>query len=366
MANNSKSGEWFEPVNGASPTKVDTPRVSNISCLSHGESSPASDTPRSRIRSDDTDFVKLAKEGGHKDLLSPRPAEPSPSPKKAEVKKADWYYQDKVNNNDLPQKPKSKVKETDTEFLKAAKQGGHKDLLAIKEHKPTAEAVKYDKKGGDWYTHDAVNGVDGQPPATPRSRAKQGDSEFLKLAKEGGHKDLLEIKEHEPTKEPAKYNKKGGDWYYQDGVDIKDSLQKRDRATPDSARVRRNYNKLQVKNTDTEYTKTAKRGGHSDLLKTPRNTPSKTPVSYKRSDWFYLEDNKSGQLPERPKTAPRKSRTMESSVLPGDSVDGPSRPRTAYRKSEPIWLGGAGPQVQPSPRKHISRESGLAPYALHN
>ncbi|XP_031551137.1 uncharacterized protein LOC116288480 isoform X2 [Actinia tenebrosa] len=330
MANNSKSGEWFEPVNGASPTKVDTPRVSNISCLSHGESSPASDTPRSRIRSDDTDFVKLAKEGGHKDLLSPRPAEPSPSPKKAEVKKADWYYQDKVNNNDLPQKPKSKVKETDTEFLKAAKQGGHKDLLAIKEHKPTAEAVKYDKKGGDWYTHDAVNGVDGQPPATPRSRAKQGDSEFLKLAKEGGHKDLLEIKEHEPTKEPAKYNKKGGDWYYQDGVDIKDSLQKR------------------------------------DLLKTPRNTPSKTPVSYKRSDWFYLEDNKSGQLPERPKTAPRKSRTMESSVLPGDSVDGPSRPRTAYRKSEPIWLGGAGPQVQPSPRKHISRESGLAPYALHN
>lgn len=60
--------EWFEPVNGASPTKADTPQVSNISCLSHGESSPAPETPRSRIRSDDTDFVKLAKEGGHKGL----------------------------------------------------------------------------------------------------------------------------------------------------------------------------------------------------------------------------------------------------------------------------------------------------------
>lgn len=39
--------------------------------------------------------------------------------------------------------------------------------------------------------------------------------------------DLLEIKEHQPTKQPAKYNKKGGDWYYQEGVDIKESLQKR-------------------------------------------------------------------------------------------------------------------------------------------
>jgi hypothetical protein len=38
---------------------------------------------------------------------------------------------------------------------------------------------------------------------------------------------LLEIKEHNPTKAPAKYDKKGGDWYYQDGVDIKESLQKR-------------------------------------------------------------------------------------------------------------------------------------------
>lgn len=30
-----------------------------------------------------------------------------------------------------------------------------------------------------------------------------------------------------------------------------------------------------------------------DLLKTPRSAPSKAAVSYKRSDWFYLEDNKS-------------------------------------------------------------------------
>ena len=63
------------------------------------------------------------------------------------------------------------------------------DLLAIKEHKPTVEAVKYEKKGGDWYTHDALNGVDG-PPATPRSKVKENDTQFLKLCKEGGHKGI--------------------------------------------------------------------------------------------------------------------------------------------------------------------------------
>ncbi|XP_020893147.1 uncharacterized protein C7orf57 isoform X2 [Exaiptasia diaphana] len=328
MANRHKSGEWFESAESPSNDTVETPRVSNISCLSTEE--PVPDTPRSKIRSEDTDFVKLAKTGGHKDLLAPTPENKPPSPRKSSKSKkdnADWYYQDRVNNNEPPQTPRSKVKDSDTEFLKTAKEGGHKDLLMIKEHKPTDSPVQYNKKGGDWYTHDGTNGVD-SVPSTPRSKVKASDTEFLKTAKEGGHKALLEIKEHEPTKTPKKYNKKGGDWYYQDGVNIKESLQKR------------------------------------DLLHTPRNTPSKTPVSYKRSDWFYLEDNKS-KPHERPRTAPRRTPTMSSTVLPSDSTDSGSRPRTAYTRSTPIWLGGTGSEVQPSPRKHISRDSGLAPYALH-
>ena len=63
------------------------------------------------------------------DLLSPRPADPSPSPKKAEVNRADWYYQDQLNNNDQPKPQLKIIKETDTEFLKTAKQGGHKGTI---------------------------------------------------------------------------------------------------------------------------------------------------------------------------------------------------------------------------------------------
>ena len=61
------------------------------------------------------------------------------------------------------------------------------DLLIIEEHKPTATPIQFDKKSGDWYTHDAINGVDGPPP-TPRSRVKDSDTKFVKMAKEGGHK----------------------------------------------------------------------------------------------------------------------------------------------------------------------------------
>lgn len=56
--------EWFESADSPSNDTVETPRVSNISCLSTED--PVPDTPRSKIRSDDTDFVKLAKTGGHK------------------------------------------------------------------------------------------------------------------------------------------------------------------------------------------------------------------------------------------------------------------------------------------------------------
>jgi len=39
--------------------------------------------------------------------------------------------------------------------------------------------------------------------------------------------DLLTIEPHTPTPEPAKYDKKDGQWYTHDGVDVKDTQQRR-------------------------------------------------------------------------------------------------------------------------------------------
>lgn len=50
-----------------------------------------------------------------------------------------------------------------------------------------------------------------------------------------------------------------------------------------------------------------------------------------------------------------------------DHVDGPSRPKTAEsRHSQPIWLGGSGPERVHTPGKRfINQSSGVAPYAYH-
>ena len=48
-------------------------------------------------------------------------------------------------------------------------------------------------------------------------------------------------------------------------------------------------------------------------------------------------------------------------------VDGPSRPKTADpSQSQPIWLGGSGPERVHTPGKRfINRSSGVAPFAYH-
>lgn len=56
---------------------------------------------------------------------------------------------------------------------------------------------------------------------------------------------------------------------------------------------------------------------------------------------------------------------MSSSVMPDSTDSAPRRPRSAFVQRNPIWSGGSGTAVQPSPRKHISRESGIPPFALH-
>jgi len=39
--------------------------------------------------------------------------------------------------------------------------------------------------------------------------------------------DLLTIEPHSPTPEPVKYNKEDGQWYTHDGVDVKDTQQRK-------------------------------------------------------------------------------------------------------------------------------------------
>lgn len=39
--------------------------------------------------------------------------------------------------------------------------------------------------------------------------------------------DLLTIEPHTPTPEPVKYNKEDGQWYTHDGVDVKDTQQRK-------------------------------------------------------------------------------------------------------------------------------------------
>lgn len=39
--------------------------------------------------------------------------------------------------------------------------------------------------------------------------------------------DLLTIEPHSPTPEPVRYDKKDGQWYTHDGVDVKDTQQRK-------------------------------------------------------------------------------------------------------------------------------------------
>lgn len=132
----------------------------------------------------------------------------------------------------------------DTEYLEMARKGGgHSDLLSIEPHTPASEPVRYDKKDGEWYTHNGVDVKDTQQrkemvtvSSTPRqsnidaSLDIETETDYLKIAKKGGgHKDLLTIEAHTPTPEPVKVDKKDGQWYTHDGVDVQDTQQRKGR-----------------------------------------------------------------------------------------------------------------------------------------
>lgn len=162
--------------------------------------------PRSRVNDTDSDYVRMAKTGGHANLLKTDGVQVVDSPKK------------------------NQIKETDSDYIKLAKKGGHSGLL-------TTEVAQ-------------VNN------SMKKTKIKESDSDYIKLAKSGGHTGLLASESSEPKPESALPR----------------------RRTPSS--------------NDSEYVKLAKRGGDSNLLKMVNDAPPPKPSATSprskanSSDWF--------------------------------------------------------------------------------
>ncbi|RMX42572.1 hypothetical protein pdam_00016902 [Pocillopora damicornis] len=266
----------------------------------------------------ETEYLQTARKGGgHKDLLSMEPHLTSPEQVNYEKTDGQWYTHDGVDIKEtqgrkemvtLPKSPRPSSTassidiEIDTDYLKTAKKGGgHKDLLTVEPHKPTPEPVSYDKTDGQWYTH---NGVDVKETQQRRDlssslnnsqecdvlAAGENCGEYLQLAKKGGgHKDLLTIDPHTPTPEPASYEKTDGQWYSHDGVDVKDTQQRKEMITVCSSPCPVNLDSSLEVDSQTDYLKIAKKGGgHKDLLTVEPHTPTPEPVRYDKKDgqWY--------------------------------------------------------------------------------
>lgn len=71
--------------------------------------------------------------------------------------------------------------------------------------------------------------------------------------------DLLTMESHTPTSEPVKYERKDGEWYVQNGVDVKDTQQRKEMMTVSSPSS--NSETLMNISTNTDYLMIAKKGG---------------------------------------------------------------------------------------------------------
>lgn len=93
-------------------------------------------------RNYESEYARLAMQGGRKDLLcidsgeDSEPRTPQRAPKQVTVREDD--------GEPVPE----------SEYVKLAKQGGQKDLLCISENTKTTERVDFKPKSGDWYKHD--------------------------------------------------------------------------------------------------------------------------------------------------------------------------------------------------------------------
>ncbi|XP_068688838.1 uncharacterized protein [Montipora foliosa] len=309
-----KDGQWYTHVGvdvketqgrKEMVTMPNSPRLSNI------------DNPVVDIETD-TDYLKVAKKGGgHKDLLIVEPHTPTPEPMKYDRKDGQWYTHDGVDIKETQSRKDLSVSinscqigddvigagQNGSEYLNLAKKGGgHKDLLTVEPHTPTPEPLSFDKKDGQWYTHDGVDiketqsrkdlsvSINNSQNEEEIVAAGQSGSEYLHLAKKGGsHKDLLMIEPHNPTPEPIAYDKKDGQWYAHDGVDVKETQQRKEMLTVDSSPRPSNLDSSTEIEADTEYLKIAKKGGgHTDLLTIEHHTPTHEPIRYEKTEgqWY--------------------------------------------------------------------------------
>ncbi|XP_027048140.1 uncharacterized protein LOC113675743 isoform X4 [Pocillopora damicornis] len=267
-----------------------------------------------------TEYLDLAKKGGgHNDLLTISPHAPTPEPVRFDKKDGQWYTHDGVDIKETQQRIDSIVSLDDQknsecvmaagcnnrEYLELAKKGGgHQDLLLVQPHTPTPEPVRYEKKDGEWYTHDGVDIKESQQrkdlsvtlESIPEdlSAAGEHNGDYLKTARQGGRKDLLTVEPHTPTPEPVRYDKKDGQWYTHNGVDVKDTQQRKEMVTVASSPRPANLDSSLEVDTETDYLKIAKKGGgHKDLLTVEPHTPSPEPQRYQKNggDW-YSQNNK--------------------------------------------------------------------------
>ncbi|XP_028393470.1 uncharacterized protein LOC114517842 [Dendronephthya gigantea] len=79
----------------------------------------------------------------------------------------------------------------ETSFVKLCRDGGHKGLLEMQEHVQNNDPVTFKRQGGDWYYHEQQS--ENGDLATGRSNLRDTDSEFVRLSKQGGHEGLLRI-----------------------------------------------------------------------------------------------------------------------------------------------------------------------------
>lgn len=234
------------------------------------------------------------------------------------------------------------------------------------------------RQAGDWYSDREIlpsqpvphskapdmSQVFSQEPAPyqPKQRLRDESSEFVRLARAGGHKDLLRIQPNMPTQQVQ--HDMPADWYYQHGQDPAESFSRGDMEEPLRSPT---SSRFQQKEDDSEYVKLAKKGGHSDLLVIEENKKTSKAQPYNRSvDWYYLEDNKGESAPNYTQ---KRGRGTSNPALKNDTVDAYKPPQQSqqYHASQPIWLGGSGPEISHVPGKRFAKkEQQEAPFALHS
>lgn len=269
---------------------------------------------RHAMKNEYSEYVKLAKQGGHQDLLTGENAEPEAI-------------------------AKVKFSETDSEYVKMAKTGGHAGLLEMNGQTDNAPVKQFIKDYDSEYIRMAKTGghadllkSDGVPAVDPgrKNLIKDTDSEYVRLAKTGGHQGLLNS-DAQPVDDSCgtKYKIKDSDSAY---VKLAKTggyanllgcgSSKAELVTP-----RRNV----VTEDDTAYVKLAKRGGDANLLKMEAAKPSTAQaVKYKSnsSDWFLHDSKRATEIQTTGKgrgTSRNESNNNSNVILPSKSQDQASK-----------------------------------------